>query len=86
MEIWVPVIVALVTSIGSFLGVFYSNRRAAKESAALLDYRIGQLEEKVDRHNSVIERTYRLEEGQAVLEEKIKVANNRISDLEKKGA
>lgn len=86
MEIWVPVIVALVTSLGSFLGVFYSNRRAAKESAALLDYRIGQLEEKVDRHNSVIERTYRLEEGQAVLEEKIKVANNRISDLEKKGA
>lgn len=86
MEIWVPVIVALVTSLGSFLGVFYSNRRAAKESAALLDYRIGQLEAKVDRHNSVIERTYRLEEGQAVLEEKIKVANNRISDLEKKGA
>ena len=86
MEIWVPGIVALVTSLGSFLGVFYSNRRAAKESAALLDYRIGQLEEKVDRHNSVIERTYRLEEGQAVLEEKIKVANNRISDLEKKGA
>lgn len=86
MEIWVPVIVALVTSLGSFLGVFYSNRRAAKESAALLDYRIGQLEAKVDRHNSVIERTYRLEEGQAVLEEKIKVANNRISGLEKKGA
>lgn len=86
MEIWVPVIVALISALGSFLGVYYSNRRAAKDSAALLDYRIGQLEAKVDRHNSVIERTYRLEECQAVIEEKIKVANNRIADLEKRGA
>lgn len=86
MEIWVPVIVALISSVGSFLGVYYSNRKAAKDSAALIDYRIGQLEAKVDRHNSMIERTYRLEENQAVLEERIKVANNRIADLEKKGA
>ena len=43
-----------------------------------------ELEKKVDKHNSVIERTYSLEETQAVLEEKIKVANHRIDDLEKK--
>ncbi len=40
-------------------------------------YRIEQLEQKVSRHNSVIERTYRLEE-------QIKVANHRIADLEEK--
>lgn len=86
MEIWVPVIVALISSVGSFLGVYYSNRKAAEDSAALIGYRITELEGKVDRLNSVIERTYRLEEGQAVLDERIKVANNRIADLEKKGA
>ena len=86
MEIWIPVIVALISAAGSFLGVYFSNRKAAKDSAALIDYRISQLESKVDRHNSIIERTYRLEENQAVIEERIKVANNRISDLERKGA
>lgn len=36
----------------------------------------------VDKHNTVIERTYKLEETQAVMEEQIKVANHRIADLE----
>lgn len=86
MEIWVPVIVALISAAGSFLGVYYSNRKTAKDSAALIDYRITELEAKVDRLNSVLERIYRLEENQAVLDERIKVANTRIADLEKKGA
>ena len=51
-------------------------------SARLTTYRIEQLEKKVDKHNTVIERTYKLEEAQAVMQEQIKVANNRIKDLE----
>jgi len=35
-----------------------------------------------DEHNNVIERTYALERQTTLLEEKIKVANNRIEDLE----
>ena len=38
---------------------------------------IEQLEKKVEKHNSVVERTY-------LLEEKVKVANHRIEDLERK--
>lgn len=53
---------------------------------ALQAYRIEQLEKKVDKHNNVIERTYRLEEAEAVIKEQIKVANHRIEDLEKKEA
>ena len=34
-------------------------------------------------HNSLIDRTYRLEERTELQEEKIKVANHRIDDLEK---
>lgn len=52
-----------------------------KERDILQQYRIEQLEKKQDKHNNLMERTYRLEE-------KIKVANHRIDDLEKekKGA
>ena len=51
------VIVALVslagTLLGSFGGILTANR--------LVNYRLEQLEEKVSRHNSVMERTFRLE-------------------------
>lgn len=45
-------------------------------------YRIEKLEEKVDKHNQVIDRTYKLEQEYSLLDEKIKVANHRIDDLE----
>lgn len=47
-------------------------------------YRIEQLEKKVDKHNNLVERTYHLEEEARLAAEKIKVANHRIDDLEKK--
>ena len=66
------------------------NRQALKLEAklekqtALLDQRLQTLSERVEKHNNVIERTYKLEELMAVQEEQIKVANHRIEDLEKK--
>lgn len=45
---------------------------------------IDRLEEKQDKHNSIIERTYRLEKNEELHEEQIKVANHRIEDLEHK--
>lgn len=73
------VIVALIafggTLVGTFGGIITSSR--------LTNYRIQQLEKKVDRHNQLIERTFRLEETCSVLGEKIKVANHRIEDLER---
>ncbi len=59
---------------GSLLGVLASNR--------LTVYRIEQLEKKVEKHNNLVERTYRLEEEQEVEKEKFKVINHRIDDLE----
>ena len=53
------------------------------KQTALLEQRLGQLSERDEKHNSVIERTYKLEELTALQEEKIKVANHRIDDLEK---
>lgn len=74
------VIVALLSLIGTLAGSYFASRR----STALIAYRLEQLEEKVNKHNQVVERTYHLEDNDALLEEKIKVANHRIEDLEKK--
>ena len=73
------ILVACITGGLALLGTFLSNRK----SAALIAYRLEQLESKVEKHNNVIERTYKLEELTALQEEKIKVANHRIDDLEK---
>lgn len=53
-----------------------------------MEYKLDELTKKVDKHNSVIERTYALEKTQAVIQEEIKVANHRIQDIEtlQKGA
>lgn len=71
--------VALITLAGSGFGAFAGILTSAK----LTSYRLEQLEKKVDKHNTVIERTYKLEEIQAVMQEQIKVVNHRVEDLEK---
>lgn len=53
------------------------------ETITLITYRIDELTEKVNKHNNLIERTYQLENRADLTEEKLKVANHRIDDLEK---
>ena len=74
------IIVALLSLIGTLAGSYFASRK----STALIAYRLEQLEEKVNKHNQVVERTYRLEDNDKLMEEKIKVANHRIEDLERK--
>lgn len=61
------VFVALCSLIGTALGTFGGTK--------LMSYRIEQLERKVEKHNSVVERM-------AVMENKMTVADHRISNLE----
>ena len=74
------IIVAVLSLIGTLAGSYFSNRKGQ----ILIAYRLEQLESKVNKHNQVIERTYKLEELTAIQEEKLKVANHRIDDLEHK--
>lgn len=74
------IMVALISLAGSGVGAFVGILASAK----LTNYRLEQLEHKVDKHNTVIERTYKLEETQAVIQEQIKVVNHRITDLEER--
>ena len=48
----------------------------------MIKYQLTELTKHVDKHNGVIERTYELEKRTELQEEKIKVANKRIADLE----
>ena len=54
---WITIAVALITAGFAFLGVYVSNRK----QAALVAYRLEKLEEKVDKHNNLVERMYKLE-------------------------
>lgn len=72
------VIVAIIASSGGLLG----SAIGVIGSARLTSYRIKQLEEKVNKHNNLIDRVYRLEEKAKLEDERIKVANHRIDDLE----
>ncbi len=64
------------SGLGSLVGALVSNR--------VWQYRIEQLEKKVEKHNGIIERTYKLEEEHMLFDEKFKVMNHRISDLERR--
>jgi hypothetical protein len=82
------IIVALITAASAVVCqlVIASNSRktmqqAQYDSQKLIEYKIDKL---VDKHNSVIARTYKLEQDYAVVAEQIKVANHRIEDLERK--
>lgn len=73
------VLVAIIGLVGSGAGAF----GGILVSSKLTQYRLEQLEKKVELHNQAIDRIYKLEERTEIQEEKIRVANHRIDDLEK---
>lgn len=54
---WGTVAAALITALAALIGTYLSNRK----STALMEYRLKMLEMKVDKHNNVVERTFKLE-------------------------
>lgn len=52
------------------------------ETISLVTYRLEQLEKKQDLHNNAVSRLYEVEKRLGIDEEKIKVSNHRIEDLE----
>lgn len=74
-----------VTLIVCLVNNYFQQSRSKEENdktVALIDYRLTELTDKVNKHNSIIERTYNLEKLAVLLDEKLKVANHRIADLE----
>lgn len=61
------------------VGIYIGRLDGFKE---LVNFRFSQQDEKLEKHNNFINRLYSIENKEAVIEEKIEVANNRIKDLE----
>ena len=61
------IIVAVITVIGVIISNYFSNNSTRK----LILYRIDQLEHKVNKHNNLIDRVYKLEARENIIETKV---------------
>lgn len=66
----IAIIGFLGTALGSILGVI--------ASARLTNYRLEQLEKKVNLHNNVIERVYELEKDEAILAQRVEDLHSEV--------
>ena len=56
--------------------------RQHNTTIALIEYKLDQLTKKVELHNNAVERLYKVEKKIEVYDEKFRVANHRLDDLE----
>lgn len=68
---WTSIVVAVVSALGAGGGSLYG----IKKSSSLTDYKIDRLTEEVKKHNDFASRI-------PVIEERLKVTNHRLNDLE----
>lgn len=87
----ISIIVALITGGLSFIGIIYTSKQQhsitieeVKNEVSLIKKDIKNLEEKQDKHNSLIERVYDIEATLRVMDNREKVTEDRIKDLERK--
>ncbi len=72
-------IISAIISAASAIAVCVINNNKV---ISLIEYRLQQLEKKQDMYNNVISRTYELEKSEEVFDEKLRIVNHRIKDLE----
>lgn len=64
---WGAVAAAAITALLGFLGTYLSNRK----QTVLISYRLEQLEKKVEKHNNLVERMYKVEGQIAELQHEV---------------
>lgn len=74
-EVLVAIISFAGTAVGSIVAVVTAN--------SLTNFKIEELRKQVEKHNTIVDRVYKLEASDQVRTEEIKVINHRIEDLEK---
>lgn len=79
-------IISALISAGVTLVVCLITQHAENQkTTAVIEVKLDELSRRVDKHNNLIERTFKLEEEASVQREQIKQVNQKISDLEKEG-
>lgn len=95
MDLWIPVLVAVVTGAFSLFGAVIAGKRQTKDLADQLDKnqavfeavvttKMDVLTRKVEAHNNLIERTYKLEAESLRHADELKRLGARISEVEGK--
>jgi len=84
---------AIITGVVAILVCIINNwvqynktRQETDKTVALIELRLSELSDRVDRHNQVIERTYKLEESTALQDAELKRLNERLKIMEGKSA
>lgn len=76
------IIGVVISGIVTLTVCLINNHFQSSKTRSLIEYKLEELTKRVDKHNNVIERTFCLEKTVEVLDERIKVANHRLEDLE----
>lgn len=93
MDLWIPVLVAVVTGAFSLFGAVIAGKRQTKDLADQLDKnqavfeavvttKMDVLTRKVEAHNNLIERTYKLEAESLRHADELKRLGARIAEME----
>lgn len=84
----VAIVIGGLSLVGVIITCFVSNRKTTNEVThklklhqAVTDTKLEALRDEVHKHNNLIERTYKLEKSEELLQEKMQVVNHRIDDL-----
>lgn len=67
------IVVALIGGVVTLVGVVLSNSR----SRAVMEVKIDELSRRVEKHNSLVERTYRLEQDVALVRRDVDALEER---------
>lgn len=71
------VLAAAITGVLTLIGVLISNSK----SRAIVELKVDQLREQVERHNGMVERLYCVEKKVAVLENDVETLYHRTEDI-----
>ena len=69
--------------ISTLVASFQQKLAVIEQKIALIENNLDMYSKKVDKHNNVIERVYHCEDTDRLLDERIKVGNHRLDDLER---
>ena len=73
---------AIGTGVVTLAVCLVNNYFQQSKTRALLEYKLNELTERVNKHNDLVERTYRLEEQVSITNEKVKELTRRLHALE----
>ena len=77
------IISSVITGVVAITTCLITQGMANRKTIALIEFRLGELQKQVEKHNSVIERTYKLEEATAIQQQQINTLEKRIDSMKK---